>query len=57
MGNIDGNRKKLDENKGKMGEMVKRTMQTAAICAERAKKLFQGLRVQRSLEKFLLSDC
>ena len=57
MGNIDGNRKKLDENKGKTGKMVKRTMQTAAICAERAEKLFQELRVYRSLEKFLLSDC
>lgn len=57
MDDIDENRKKLDENKDKMGEVMKGTLKTAARCSERAEKPFQGLRVQGSLEKFLLSDC
>lgn len=51
MDNIDGNRKKLDENKGKMGEVMRGTLKTASRCSERAVQPFQGLRVQGSLEK------
>lgn len=58
MDDIDENRKKLDENKDKMGEVMEVTLKTAARDSERAEKPFQGCECREAWKSFfsLIAD-